>query len=170
MPAWLTWKLFWKVFPYIAAAAALIGAVWYIDHKGYQRAKHEEELADAKRKADMAEFERLLAIKVKGIEDSMQTAINTSDANVLSRMSSIDTVNKTIIQPTLTKEIHSETRFTDPSAGITDGMLRELNRARSFSEQRPCPAGSNAVACFALPDAQPTVGQADSNVGTGRQG
>lgn len=169
MPAWLTWKLFWKVFPYIAGALALLGAVWYIDHRGYQRAKDQDKLAEQQRKTELAQFELAMAKQVQGLQESMQTAINNSDSNLIDRMNGIQTVNKTVIQPTLTKEIQSEKRFTDPTAGITDGMLRELNRARSFSQQRPCPAGSNAVACFSMPDAQPVVGQGDSNSSPGGQ-
>ena len=156
MPAWLTWRLFWKVAPYVGAVLLVGGAVWYIDHRGYQRAEAEAAARETERQLAEAEFKRILGIKVTELQMGMQTAINESDARVVGRIDDLNVVNRTIIQPTLVKEIQSEERFTDPATGITDGMLRELNRARGFSEQRPCPAGSNAIACFALPEPEPT--------------
>ena len=156
MPGWLTWKLFWKIAPYIGAILLVGGAVWYIDHRGFERAEAEAIARDNERKLMEAELERVLELKVGELETAMQTAINESDARVVNSIDRLNVVNRTIIQPTLVKEIQSETRFSDPAAGITDGMLRELNRARGFSEQRPCPTGSNAVACFTLPPAEPT--------------
>lgn len=154
LPVWAI-----KLLPYGAAALALGGAVWYIDHRGYERAETEATARDSQRKLDLAEFEKAVAQEVDGLETSMQVAINDSDSRVVSHLNSLEIVNRTVIQPTLTREIQRETRLSDPAAGITDIMRQELNRARSFSQQRPCPAGSNAVACFALPDAQPTPGQ-----------
>lgn len=165
MPAWLTWKLFWKVAPYIGAILLVGGAVWFIDHRGYQRAEAEATARENERKLQLAEFNRVLAEKVDGLEDSMQTSINDSASRLMTQVDQIGVVNRTIIQPTLVKEIQSEPRFTDPSLGITDGMLRELNRARGFSQQRPCPAGSVASTCFAVPNAQPDPGSDNRDPG-----
>lgn len=150
MPLWL-----WKALPYIGAVLLVGAAVWYIDHRGYKRAEAEAVAAESQRKLDLAAFVKAVALEVKDLEGSMQTAINESDSRVVGAMSRLDIENRTIIQPTLTKEIQREVRLSDPSLGITDVMRGELNRARSFSEQRPCPAGSNAIACFALPAAEP---------------
>jgi len=156
MPAWLTWKLFWKVAPYIGGVLLLGAAVWFLDNRGYERAEAEAAARDTERKLQLAAFNILMAQKVDGLEDSMQTSINESDARVMGQMDRIGVVNRTIIQPTLVKEIQSEPRFSDPAAGITDGMLNELNRARGFSQQRPCPAGTDADACLELPAVEPT--------------
>lgn len=165
MPAWLTWKLFWKVAPYVGGVLLLLGAVWYIDHRGYERAEAEATARENERKLQLAEFNRILAEKVDGLEDSMQTSINDSASRLMTQVDQIGVVNRTIIQPTLVKEIQSEPRFTDPSLGITDGMLRELNRARGFSQQRPCPAGSVASACFAVPAPEPDPGSDNRDPG-----
>lgn len=154
MPVWLI-----RLLPYAAAALALIAAVWYIDHRGYKRAEAEATARDTQRKLDLQEFNTMLAEQARRLEGSMQAAINQSDARLVQQLHSLEVTNRTIIQPTLTKEIQREVRFTDPAAGITDIMRQELNRARGFSQQRPCPAGSNAVACFALPAAEPAPGQ-----------
>lgn len=149
LPVWAI-----KALPYVAAAAALGGAVWYIDHRGYERAEDQAELADAKRKVDLAAVAILLRDQTREQEVSMQDIVNTSDASLGDVLRSLETEQRTIIQPTLIKEIASDPRFTDPSAGITDGMLRGLNTARGASA-RPCPAGSNAAACFTLSSAEP---------------
>jgi hypothetical protein len=163
MPVWLTWKLFWKVAPYIGAILLLIGAVWYIDHRGFERAEAQATARENERKQLLAEFNRVMAEKTKNLEGSMQTAITQSDAMVVKALTGLDITNKTIIQPTLMKEIQSETRFTDPAAGLTVGMQESLNRARGFSKQRPCPAGSHAVACYSLPGVESPAGQVVSN-------
>lgn len=165
MPQWATWKLFWKVAPFVAGFLLIMGGLWYVDHRGYQRAENEAQQRETKRQLDLQIFNAMLAQQTKDLEESMQSAIMDSDGRVVGALQSLDVTNKTVIQPTLTREIQRETRFTDPATGISDGMLRELNRARGFSEQRPCPSGSNAVACFALPDTEPAEGQDNRNAG-----
>lgn len=159
LPAWATWKLFWKVAPFVGGLLLILGGLWYVDHRGYKRAEDEAILREAERARQLAEFELLIAEQARNIETIVQNAITESDGRVVAELRSLDTVNQTVIQPTLTKEIQREVRFTDPAAGITDIMRQEINRARGFSEQRPCPTGSNAVTCFALPDPEPVGGQ-----------
>jgi hypothetical protein len=163
MPAWLTWKLFWKVAPYVGAILLVGAAIAYIDHRGFKRAEAEATAREAERKRLLSEFNRMIDWKVDGIERSMQDSINQSDRKVVNALSGLDITNKTIIQPTLMKEIQSETRFTDPAAGLTVGMQESLNRARGFSKQRPCPAGSHAIACYSLPGVESPAGSPSGN-------
>jgi plastocyanin domain-containing protein len=146
VPLWL------KLLPYGIGLAALAFAVWFLDHRGYQRAETERNLQEIS-------FTVMMDQRVREIEDSMQDKINKSDADLKERVDGLELTNRTVIQPTLTKEIHSETRFTDPATGITDGMLVQLNAARGLSQQRPCPAGSIALTCFAVPELAPSSGQ-----------
>lgn len=152
MPFWL------RVLPYGIGLAALAFAVWFLDHRGYQRAETERNLQEAS-------FTVIMDQRVREIEDSMQDKINKSDAALKEQVDGLEFTNKMVIQPTLMKEIHSETRFTDPATGITDGMLVQLNAARGFSQQRPCPAGSIAVTCFALPELSSSAGQDNRDPG-----
>ena len=147
MPLWLI-----KYLPYGILAVLIVGGLWYVDHGGYKRAENEATARDNARKADLLKVEALLIEQTRLIEGSMQSSINQSDAMIVRQLSNLDLTNKTIIQPTLTKEIRREVRLSDPAAGITDIMRQELNRARGFSQQYPCPADSNAVACFSLPE------------------
>lgn len=152
-----------KLLPYGAAALALVGAVWYIDHGGYNRAEKEATQREQAQKYERQVFANLMAINAKGVEGSMQKSIDDSDLRVINSLDRLQLINRTVIQPTLTKEIQRETRFTNSAAGISDIMWQELNRARSFSEQRPCPTGSNAVACFSMPSTEPTGEQDPGN-------
>lgn len=165
MPAWLTWKLFWKVAPYIGAALALGAAVWYLDHRGYQRAEQESIARENERKLQAATFAILIGRQADGIEEAMQTKIGESDAKIVGALSGLDITNRTVIQPTLVKEIRSEERFSDPAAGITDGMRSELNRARGLSRIHSCTTAADGSIECALSPAQPAAGQLNSNAG-----
>lgn len=115
-----------RFLPYGLAVAAVLGAMWYLDHRGYQRAK-----ADA-------EHERLVnkqAVQaiVSASEKSMLDRLGEIDTDTAARVNTIQTINRTIIQPTLTKELTRETRFADPLAGMSDGVRAEINRARNLS-------------------------------------
>lgn len=153
MPEWLTMKLFLKVLPYIGVVLLLGTAVWYLDHRGYERATAEATARDNERKLQNATFAILLAQQTRDQEGTMQNIINTSDAKLGDVLNNL-TVEHNTTNQTIIKEIASDPRFTDPAAGISDGMLRAINTARGASA-RPCPAGSNATACFTLPDPEP---------------
>lgn len=149
IPPWLI-----KVAPYAGAVALVAGAVWYIDHRGFQRAETEATARATELELHRANIKLDLQKMVKDSEDRMSLKITEADKRLAAQVGNIDRVNRTIVQPTLIREIQNEARLSDPAAGITDGVRETLNTARSLSE-RPCPAGSNAVACFSLSPAQP---------------
>ena len=143
-----------KLLPYVGAVALVGGAVWYIDHRGYERAEEEAKARETERQLFQAQLEIKLQRMVNDSETRMAAKIIESDQRITEQLANIDQVNRTIVQPTLIKEIQNEARLSDPSAGITDGMRGAINSARGLSS-RPCPAGSNAVACFSLSPAEP---------------
>lgn len=157
MPVWLTWKVFWKVAPYIGAALALLGAVWYIDHRGFKRAEAE---ATARENAARLQEQRLV-ILIKTLtnesEQRMQTFFNNQNTQLVQALGQIETTSRTVVQPTLVREINNDPRFSDPDRGITDGMLGAINTARSLS-QCPNPAGTVGNDCFTLPASLPASG------------
>ena len=137
MPTWLTWKLFWKIAPYVGAVLLLLGAVWFLDHRGYQRAKHEAELADAREEASRLQMRAEIDRQVQGLEGRMQKIVSESDTRLRQQIDSIEVQNRTIIQPTITREIQNgPPRLTDPGSGITPGLRDALNAARA---QSGCP-------------------------------
>lgn len=148
-PLWLI-----KVLPYAGAVALVGGAVWYIDHRGFERAESEAAARETERKLMQAELKIELQKMIRDSELVMAAKVMESDERLVRSLDNIDQVNRTIIQPTLTREIRNEARLSDPNAGITDGVREALNTARSVSE-RPCPPASNAIACFSLSEAEP---------------
>lgn len=126
MPAWLL-----RFLPHALAVVAILGAMWWLDDRGYQRAK-----------ADQAALELRLAEK---IADSVMAIDQASAA----RLAALDTAQRTIVQPIITKEIASDPRFSDPSAGVTGGMRDAINRARAASAA----PGANSQPVPAAPDA-----------------
>jgi len=150
MPLWLL-----KLVPYGVAALALAAAVWFIDHQGYQRAETQNKLAQARQDAVNLKLQGMLNEDKKAAEAKMQTFLTGVDQKLHDQLSNLDIENKTIVQPTLTKEIKSEVRFTDPNAGISDGMLRVLNKARSASNSSPCAATADGGVTCPVPAPEP---------------
>ena len=116
-----------RVWPYLAGAALIIGAMLYLDHMGYARAQADRV------KADAALFAKIDA------------RLNDIDTALSGKVAAIDRT-ETIVKPTLIREINSAPRFSDPSAGISADMLRALNEARAAS----CPSGTD---CGTVPAA-----------------
>lgn len=157
MPIWAL-----KALPYVGAVVLVGGAVWYIDHRGYERAEEyakTEKLRDEKARLEQRSE---LVEQVGNVQAGLQDTVIQIDSRVGARLGRLDVEERTIVQPTIVKEIQREKRLSDPAAGITDGLRDAINTARSAS-RRPCPAGSNAAACFTLPEPEPVAGQLDSN-------
>ena len=157
MPVWLTWKLFWKVAPYLGAVLALGAAVWYIDHRGFKRAEAE---ATARENAERLQEQRLVILiktMTRDSEQRMQVLLNNQNTQLADALGQIETTSRTIVQPTLVREISNDPRFSDPDRGITDGMLGAINTSRALS-QCANPAGTVGVDCVALPASLPFEG------------
>lgn len=148
-PLWLI-----KVLPYAGAVLLVGGAVWYIDHRGFERAEAEATARATELELQRTQLKLDLLTMLNESESRMASKIMESDARLALKLDDIDQVNRTIVQPTLIREIQNEARLSDPSVGITDGVREALNTARALSE-RPCPAGSDAVSCFSLSEAEP---------------
>jgi len=104
-----------RFLPHIAIALAIIGAIFFIDHRGYQRAQ-----------ADQAKLEARIAAKITD-------AVDAIDKKTAVRIADIDTTQRTIVQPVLTREILANPRLSDPDAGITPAMRDAINAARAES-------------------------------------
>ncbi len=131
--------------PHIAALAAILGLLWWLDHRGYQRARSEM-AAEAVRiesrlRADLSQSERRLTERLAAI-----------DRGVATRIAGLDRIHRTVIQPTLVKELARETRYSDPALGISDSLRAEVNRA--LAAVACAPAADGGIVC-ALPDAEP---------------
>jgi len=130
MPAWLI-----RFAPHGLAALAVIGALWWIDHRGYRRAMAERDMRDA----------RLLATirtDLRRSEQALAAAIADAAAGYERRRAALDAQRATL-QPILMREIASESRLADPALGLTPGLLDAVNRARAAGAcAAPAPGGA----------------------------
>ncbi len=139
--------ILFRILPYFAGVSLILGAIWYLDHKGYQRAQKD------------AKFERMATAMlidryVSGLEERLRDTIASIDRNLAAKIDDIELVQRTIIQPTIEKEIRNDPRFSDNSLGLTDGMRDAINRARS---QSAGPASLTGGDCVTLPAPTPVV-------------
>lgn len=121
---------------HLLIGALILFGIWKIDQNGYSRAKRQAEAAEQKR----VEMERRLNEKISA---AARDAVAAIDRNTVDRLGSIDVTERTIVQPTIVKEIQRETRLSDPAAGLTPGLLRAVNEARRASAGDPGTAGQH---------------------------
>lgn len=84
------------------------------------------------------ELERQVqAAMLEKLQDDIEAAISKEVSAIDQRtgetIRQIETVNRTIVQPTIEREIKSEVRLSDSDAGLTDGLLDALNISRKLS-------------------------------------
>lgn len=112
--------------PYILAALALAAAVWYIDKQGYKRAKQETELQNAVTAI-------IVAKNMRKLEDGLSANMSDLDKGLSDKIGSLEVFSKTIIQPTIVKELANDPRYSNPDAGLSVSLLNALNSARTAS-------------------------------------
>jgi hypothetical protein len=124
MPTWLL-----RLLPHIGIALAIVGAVWWIDHKGYQRAMADRDASNAKlldqMRTELRKSEQGLASSIAGIASDYE-----AQRGALARAGAT-------LQPIILKEAANDPRLSDPAAGLTAGVLDAVNRARAAG---PCAA------------------------------
>lgn len=111
-----------KLWPHLLAVAAILGFAWWIDHRAAVRARAEMEAAASRSENRTRE-------ELRASEQRLSAAISDIGRAVGAQIGAIDVIHKTEIRPTLVKELARETRFTDPAAGLSDGVREQINRA-----------------------------------------
>lgn len=155
MPLWLI-----RLLPYGAAALAILAAVWYIDHRGYKRAEAQATLEKSLARTAKLEADQRQVALTQQFETKLRDMAAAFDRRLGQQLADLDVQNRTIIQPTLIKEIQNDPRQSDPNDGITDGMLRVVNQARAFSwPDGACATNADGSATCKLPAARPAGGQ-----------
>jgi hypothetical protein len=137
-----------RLLPHLAMALALLGAIWWLDHQGYERARREAEARDLKLRTE-------LQVDLRQVEQALSGQLAAIDA-VTARTSTGIAQTRTILQPTLMKELTRETRYADPDAGISDGLRAAIDRARGAVACAPAPDGG--IVCT-LPAPEAAQGQ-----------
>lgn len=133
----------------ILAIAIILGGVWFIYSKG-------EAAAEAKAEARAAKQEKAIAKKVGEAIDKLQTdletKLDTDFDNLDTRIGEIDATERTIIRPTLIREIQNDAKLADPNFTLPDGVRNILNKARAESA---CPERATGGDCATLSRATP---------------
>jgi hypothetical protein len=137
-----------RFLPHLAMALALLGAIWWLDHQGYERARREAEARDLKLRTE-------LQADLRQVEQALSRQFAAIDAATARTHAGI-AQTRTVLQPTLVKELTRETRYADPDAGISDGLRAAIDRARAAVACAPAPDGG--IVCT-LPAAEPAQGQ-----------
>lgn len=106
----------------LALPALMLLGFYMIDSRAEQRGRDEALVLQSKQK-------QIVQDTAKVIEDRLKADAVLRDQKLYDKLKTLRSVDKT----TLIKEIKSETRFSDPTLGITDGMLDTLNQARSLT-------------------------------------
>lgn len=115
--------------PTLACAAAVIGAAWYLDHRGYRRATADAAAAQAE--------ERLRGEReARRIEKALSAAVGAIDGRLAERIGEIEQVRTTIVQPIRT-EIADDPRYRSADCALSDGLFGRINAARAASHSEP---------------------------------
>lgn len=115
-----------RLLPHALAVAAILGGLWYIDLRGYQRAQ-----ADAARERLITALMLTRAVRQTEAQLGERLAVIASTVDV--QIAGIEQLNRTDIRPTIVKELSREIRFTDPAAGIPDSVREAINRGIAAS-------------------------------------
>lgn len=129
----ITWTVIWKLVPSFLVGIFLLTAVGYIDHQGYKRAKDQAALQAARDEQTRLELRNLINSRITELERRMQDSATINDQKLHQAIDDIDIQQRTIIQPTITREIHSDPRYVDPKFGISIVLRNALNQARAES-------------------------------------
>lgn len=119
-----------RALPHVIVAAIIIGAIVWIDHRGYERAQKD------------AKFERtvtalLIERRAAKIEGKLIDALAARDAALVDRLGAIDHENRTVIQPIIREELRNAPHLSDPDAGYGERLRDAINAAIS---QSACPS------------------------------
>lgn len=117
-----------KVWLFLAIAAALALAVWFIDRRGYQRAKEQDHL----RQLEQQEITRAV---VQAIDADLDRKLAAVSAETNKKIETIDTEGTTVVQPTITREILRDRTLTDPNRCLSPGLLEAINAARGYLDE-----------------------------------
>lgn len=118
----------------LALPALLLLGFYMIDSRASQRGRDAAVVLQAQQR-------QMVIDAANAVEDRLKASALLRDEELHERLTEIRATDKT----TLIKEIRSETRFSDPALGITDGMLDTLNTARGLTGTGPAVSGSKST-------------------------
>jgi len=146
-----------RIWPHLLAVAAVIGAIWYIDQRGYDRAQKDGQL-------QRAEAAATFNVLLRRSEGRLATIVTTNDRALADGLAAVRTYHRTVLQPVIEKEIADDPFLARPDARMSDGLWRSLNAALASSA---CARRADGGIECALPSAAAAGGPAMGNAGAG---
>lgn len=112
----------------IGAILAILGAVWFLDHRGYQRAREEQRALDAREAIRLSEMRRAieqgLTVDMQGIEDRL--------ASRLRSIAETRSATQTIIE----REVSRAPNLSSPQCTMPVSVRDALNSAARPGDSR----------------------------------
>lgn len=124
--------------------ATILGGVWFIYSKGAEAAENK---AKARHQEELRLHAEMVGKALNKLQTDLTGKLDVTYGKLSNRLSDIDTVEKTIIKPTLIKEIQNDSRLSDPSFVLSDGVRDSINKARAESA---CPERATGGDCATL--------------------
>jgi hypothetical protein len=124
VPAWV------RFLPHVGLALAIGFAIWWIDDNASDRTRMQLDAAATK-------IENRIREDLRGVEQRADEREASRGAVLTAKIDAIRTTSRTVIQPTVEKELTREIRYSDPAAGISPVLLEAVNRARALSSCAP---------------------------------
>ena len=144
-------KLIAPFLPFGIVVVVILGALAWLDHRGYARGQ-----ADAEKERLVTAY--MLTRTVRDSEQRLGDTINAGAARYEAGRTVIERT-RNIINPIVTREIISDPRLSDPAAGLSDVLFEQVNAARRAVG--PCTATpSRGISCPLL-RANGATGQVD---------
>lgn len=143
-----------RIWPHLLIAAAVLGFIGYVDHRGYQRARNDSRL-------DQLEMRAIFDDVLRDSEKRMTSVIKFQDRDLADRIAALQLYHRTILQPAIEREIANDPRLASPDARMSDGLWRQLNAALAGSTcSRRADGGIECALPAAAAAAGPEVGDA----------
>lgn len=133
---WAAIKAFFgKYWEIILVVILLLAGVWYLDHRGYERAKDE----DAARQLEQVQLTGAVVRQIDGDLGGKLEAIASSTSD---KIQTIDTEGKTVVQPIITRELIRDPALSAANSCLTPSLLEAVNAARGYGAEELTDAGA----------------------------
>lgn len=115
-----------RFWPHMVGLAVILGALAWVDHRGYERA-----IADAE--AEKLERQTETLVLRAGITKELDAKLEKADAGLHAKLETINTERMTNVDPILARELGRDPRLADPARCLTPGLLVAVNAARGHA-------------------------------------
>jgi hypothetical protein len=121
----------------IVILVAIVAGLWFVDHRGFARAKAQDE-------ARLNERRLITAAVVRAIDGELDRQLATIASSSSGKIQTIETEGKTVVQPIIMRELARDPSLARPGSCLTPSLLTAVNAARGYRDDEPAGAGADA--------------------------